>query len=176
MEPLTQQHSDLQPVQLNWGMRLNTSHWSTPVLWPLQTAKASAWSREIKEEKASSNAISFPCSERPTESGQDLACLLWSHWMPSTTGCSLEERETIRLTHPTVSVIGETHLELLHDSIVTSHHQNIGTFYKLLFKLGLYQTQISVLLSYSVQRNYDKEMLSDATQKNLCKQHPVFQG
>jgi len=70
----------------------------------------------------------------------------------------------------------KTYLHLLQNFTVPPHHQNICTLHRLLFKLILHQTQISVLLSYSVQRNYDKEMLSNATQSSRCKQHPLFQA
>lgn len=129
VESLTQQASDLQLVQLNWGKRFNTRHCSWPVLWPLHTAKASAWSRESKGRKGKQQCHFLPsqwkaCRERA-----------WSNMPAVVTLDVLHSRfflgkEGDCLAHTSHSVCDsvETHLQLLHDSRIPSHLQISGLF------------------------------------------------
>lgn len=124
------------------------------MLWLLQPTKASAWSRESEGRKGMQQCHSLPLQ------GMAYREWAWSNMPAVVTLNVLHSRLFLGrrgdyLAHASHSFSDsvETHLQLLHDSIVPSHHQNISTFHKLLFKLVLYQTQISVLLSYSVQRN-----------------------
>lgn len=83
--------------------------------------------------------------------------------MSFTAGCCLERRETLAHTSHSVCDSVETHLQFLHDSIIPSHHQNIGTFYKLLFKI--------VLIRYKFQGYYPIQYKEMMTKKYYLMQH-----
>lgn len=128
------------------------------------------WAKEQSDIElwVTGNAVCRAVEFLGLEGTSKLTQLLWCSWTAFKTHYSLIEEGAAWFVHlKSVLYLMKTYLHLLKNLIVlplpSLHHQNSCSLHKLLFKLVSYQTRISVLLSYSVWGNDDKEMLC------LCK-------